>query len=452
MRTRIVSLAVAAVLLQALGSVTPARAADPVTVTFTFTGAQESWTVPAGVTSIHAVVVGARGAGFGPGTFGGFGHRAETDVTVVPGQTIYVAVGGPGATGGLTAGGAGGFNGGAPGGNGGVLGGGGGGGGGGATDLRTINQDAPGTIGSRLIVAGGGGGRGAGSNPGAGGDAGVAGGNSIGGGASGGAPGFDAEGTFGCGGCGGNPNGEDGVLGLGGRGGGDPTIGSGDSGAGGGGGGGGYQGGGGGGGGPSSGAGGGGGSSFADGWSLANPNVTADATGTPSASITYDPDEGGGGGGSGSGTVDAIVTMASSAACLELSTTSIDFGTRTFGEVGAQASPFIDVINCSGTAESVLVRGTDAQGPESSAWSLVDTGTCAEGSLGTDAYRLTLGYPSAPSVAIPLSTENTEAIVSIGGGSSLESEVLLDTPCPGSTGAGQVMAMQVLFVAVEAVP
>jgi hypothetical protein len=446
-RIRTIALAIGTIIATALAPVTPARAADPVTVTFSFTGVEQSWTVPAGVTSIHAVLVGARGAGFGPGSQGGFGHRAEADVTVAPGQTIYVEVGGPGSAGGLTAGGIGGFNGGASGGHGGILGSGSGGGGGGGTDLRTVSQNAPGTLGSRLVVAGGGGGNGGGVAGGAGGNAGDSGGNSIGGGTTGGAPGFD--GVFGCGGCGGNSGGEAGVMGVGGRGGDDPTIGGGDSGAGGGGGGGGYQGGGGGGGGSTNGGGGGGGSSFADGWSLANPNVTVDATGTSLASITYDPDGGGPGGGGDTSTVDAVVTMASTAVCLELSTSSIDFGTRRFGEVDQAASPSIDVTNCGGINEAVLARATDATGPGSSAWSLVDSGSCAAGTLGTDAFRLTLVYPAAPGAAIPLSTANTPAIVSLAPGSTIEQEALLDTPCPGSSGAGEVMSMQILYVAIE---
>ena len=71
MRSRTIAIAIFAVLVQALGPVSPARAAEPVTVTFSYTGDEQTWIVPAGVTTIHAVLVGARGAGFGPGSVGG---------------------------------------------------------------------------------------------------------------------------------------------------------------------------------------------------------------------------------------------------------------------------------------------------------------------------------------------------------------------------------------------
>jgi hypothetical protein len=56
--------------------------------------------VPAGVTSIHVVAVGGRGgAGTGNGAPGGLGARVTTDVTVSPGQIVFVEVGGNGRTG-----------------------------------------------------------------------------------------------------------------------------------------------------------------------------------------------------------------------------------------------------------------------------------------------------------------------------------------------------------------
>ena len=136
--------AVGAVLLVLAG---PAGAA---TVTFSFTGAAQSWTVPAGVTSATFDVFGAQGSAgssgpdFGPG---GLGGRATVTVAVTPGQTYQINVGGAGS--GIT----GGFNGGA---NGGLFGAFSGGGGGGASDVRS------GAFGlaNRVVVAGGGGGGG----------------------------------------------------------------------------------------------------------------------------------------------------------------------------------------------------------------------------------------------------------------------------------------------------
>jgi hypothetical protein len=104
--------------------------------TFSYTGAEASYVVAAGVTRVQAVAVGAPGGGGGqnvggstvPGGPGGFGARVTADLAVTPGEVLYVEVGGSGGGVANTAdpGGVGGFNG---GGAGGSIGGGGGGGG-----------------------------------------------------------------------------------------------------------------------------------------------------------------------------------------------------------------------------------------------------------------------------------------------------------------------------------
>lgn len=133
-----------------------ATSADPTcqsgSVTFTATGAEQCYTVPAHITILHVSAVGA------PGASGGKGANVKGDVTVPDSATpttLYVRVGGAGS------GSSGGFNGGANGGGGGIA----GFGGGGATDLRTCSAAtcafAPND--SRLLVAAGGGGKGGGS-------------------------------------------------------------------------------------------------------------------------------------------------------------------------------------------------------------------------------------------------------------------------------------------------
>lgn len=114
------------------------------TVTFAYTGAPETWTVPAGIQSIYFDVRGAQGGG----TSGGQGGIDTGTLTVSPGTNLIFRVGGQGSLG-LTA--AGGYNGGgatsagdtAP------------GSGGGASDIRITND----TLAARLVVAGGGGGQ-----------------------------------------------------------------------------------------------------------------------------------------------------------------------------------------------------------------------------------------------------------------------------------------------------
>lgn len=146
------------------------------------TGGEFTYAVPAGVSGVHVVLVGGRGAGFPFSTtlLGGFGAKLTADVPLPPGTTqLFVEVAGDG--GGASA---------SPWASGGYDGGGGGAfGGGGATDIRTIScgsacasggvfaQPAA-SLGSRLAVAGGGGGTGV---PTAGGSAGNTNGSGSGG-------------------------------------------------------------------------------------------------------------------------------------------------------------------------------------------------------------------------------------------------------------------------------
>ncbi len=257
-------------------------------VTYLSTNAEQCYTVPAGVTTVHVVAVGGRGGDGRPGSDGtaapgGFGARVAADVAVRGGQILYVAVGGNGTSGSSgSANGAGGFNGGGS-----VTFGSGGagtggpntsGGGGGASDVRTAScgTSCPGdstSLASRLIVAAGGGGAGV--------DVFGAGGSFEGG--AGGTPDGQSgqSGPFLLGGQGasqsaggtGGPGGSDGALGVGG----DSAFGGG--------GGGGLYGGGGGGFGEAPPGGGGGGSSF-------GPTGSAyalDTTGTPRVTISAPP-------------------------------------------------------------------------------------------------------------------------------------------------------------------
>ena len=122
---------------------TPSGAVQECTVTFEFSGAAETWTVPAGVTQATFDLYGAQGGGGGGDRFtrpgsGGLGSEATATLSVTPGTTYEINVGGAGG-GGTEEGavGAGGFNGGAPGGNGDFSSGGTGGGGGGGGALKT---------------------------------------------------------------------------------------------------------------------------------------------------------------------------------------------------------------------------------------------------------------------------------------------------------------------------
>jgi hypothetical protein len=230
--------------------------------TFHYTGAKQSFKVPAGVTSITVVALGAAGGAISSyyKTNGGSGGRVHAVISVSPGEMLYVFVGGIGFVKSYV--GYGGFNGGGDAGPDWF-----GFGGGGASDIRQGGA----TLRDRIIVAGGGGGDGgfisAGASGTGGGLGGGPGGNAQGYGGSGGSQ--NGGGAGGGGGFGssslGYP-GEPGTLGDGGMGGDGNIYTSSYFGGSGGGGGGGYYGGGGGGGGSpgGQGAGGGGGSSYVE--------------------------------------------------------------------------------------------------------------------------------------------------------------------------------------------
>jgi hypothetical protein len=217
------------------GAARTVRFDSTTTCTYAYTGAEQTFVVPTGVTSVNVVAVGAAGGdgatpvGGGTGGTGGLSEMVSANVAVQPMTTLYVEVGGTGGTGTTTVGGTGGFGGGAAGADFHT----GGGGGGGASDVRQISRLSPGTLASRLVIAAGGGGGGGGGDcvagvGGAGGDSAVGagtGGNCVGvevggtgganatvvGGGAGGTGGADGSGTGTAGG-----NGFTGVIGGGG--------------------------------------------------------------------------------------------------------------------------------------------------------------------------------------------------------------------------------------------
>src|SRR6185295_18318705 len=84
-----------------------------------FTGNEQTWVVPSGITSVDVDVAGAEGGGNpgDPTVLGGKGGRVQTTLTVTSGETLYLYVGGRGGD--LippNTAGPGGFNGGGPGG------------------------------------------------------------------------------------------------------------------------------------------------------------------------------------------------------------------------------------------------------------------------------------------------------------------------------------------------
>lgn len=308
--------AVASVPVTPSGNGTASTTGPTTTCTYAFTGNEDTFSVPAGVTDVHVDAVGGWGGRFTKSdyaynSFGDSGAsrgaRVSADLTVAPGEALYVAVAGNGGSIAWFGSdfGVGGFNGGAAGGTGigcptacrpiasysGA-------GGGGASDVGTSSRSAGSSSDDRLVVAAGGGG--ASSESGLGTPLGYTGPSTSGGDA--GSDGFDgystsfgtgrggSAGTSTAGGAGGagfgtsnGENGADGTLGSGGAGGGTALAGGYPGYRGAGGGGGGYYGGGGGG--SAHYGGGGGGSSFSSGSNVVIGPNSSDAA--PSIAITY---------------------------------------------------------------------------------------------------------------------------------------------------------------------
>jgi hypothetical protein len=139
------------------------------------------------------------------------------------------------------------------------------------------------------------------------------------------------------------------------------------------------------------------------------------------------------------GTVSASVEIPSSAACLEISTSAVDFGTLPLGAMDAPGSPAISVTNCSGIGATIFARGTDAT-DGSATWDLVDSGASCADSLGLDAYHLRLAGVGG------LSTDY-KSIGTFPGATSTDQSARIDMACPGSSGAGSAMSLQLIFLA-----
>lgn len=152
-----------------------------------------------------------------------------------------------------------------------------------------------------------------------------------------------------------------------------------------------------------------------------------------------------------SGTVDAEVTVARAAACLEVSTSSVSFGTLALGTENAAGTPEIVITNCGDGDETLFASGTDAIGTNA-AWTLTDSSATCATTLGTDNYRLGLTTPAGASVAT-LSTGNKE-LATLAAGEAPTHVARISTACPGSTGSGTTMSMQINYLVtnVEAPP
>ncbi len=149
----------------------------------------------------------------------------------------------------------------------------------------------------------------------------------------------------------------------------------------------------------------------------------------------------------GSGTINATVTA--NGACLELTQASVDFGTLPFSTSGVTNNTNKaagSVKNCSGQAEHLLGRGTDATNDSGTKrWTLAEytTDICL---VGTDKYALTANAPSAGTQLVS-SADRQIGTFFPAAGDSETLNVGLVMPCTGSTGAGERENFSYVFTA-----
>ena len=156
------------VVLSLVVSGSAVAAPAPTAKRFVYTGAEQTYTVPAGVTWVAVTVGGAPGYDTTTNSTGSVGDNNDGwevfgELAVTPGERFYVEVGQAGLASGAAT-----FGGGGAGGSGALSP---GASGGGASDVRTCSARAKscpghgGSLGSRLIVGAGGGGSGGSANP-----------------------------------------------------------------------------------------------------------------------------------------------------------------------------------------------------------------------------------------------------------------------------------------------
>ena len=148
-------------------------------------------------------------------------------------------------------------------------------------------------------------------------------------------------------------------------------------------------------------------------------------------------------------TVDAVVSIV--APCITVSTTAVDFGAN-LPSVGTDASRSLRAFSyasCSGLAEKVFGRGTDANGPTAT-WSLLHVPeACSVRGLNNfslygqgDTSGIGRTY-----VSYPLTTTDQELETVGPGAAGTISELVLWMPCVGSDGVGETMSFQITFTA-----
>ena len=151
--------------------------------------------------------------------------------------------------------------------------------------------------------------------------------------------------------------------------------------------------------------------------------------------------------GAGNGTVSAQVTVASGA-CLTLGTNAVNYGTQPFSmpsSPSSQQTGLFALASCSSSTEQISAEGTNATGNAGASWTLKQS-TADLCTLNLDQYESNAKDPGVGAVPLgSLSYANLGSPYSAG--EVRQVSVGMTMPCTGSSGAGQTMSFQYLFLA-----
>ena len=150
--------------------------------------------------------------------------------------------------------------------------------------------------------------------------------------------------------------------------------------------------------------------------------------------------------GAGSGTVSAQVTVASGA-CLTLGASSVNYGTQQFSTPGAPVfsqSGLLGLTNCGSSSEQISAAGTNASGNAGASWTLKQS-TSDLCTLSPDLYESNAKDPAAGVLPLGLAYANLGSPYSAG--EQRQVSVGMTMPCTGSSGSGQTMSFEYLFLA-----
>lgn len=149
------------------------------------------------------------------------------------------------------------------------------------------------------------------------------------------------------------------------------------------------------------------------------------------------------------------------AACIRVSSTSLDYGTHPFAANGQLSFAVSDpttftVTNCPAAPASIFrISGSHATGPGAMSWTLTDGWSECDGSLNRygvpwiqrDPYYVGGWLTTTPMTLMHRRSPTADPVATFEPGESAELLAQLNMPCVGSDGAGQTFSFTVGLIA-----